>query len=370
MKIIQMRLDRRVDDSYNIYIGSGIWKSALYGVLSRLNPTGAVLVSEPGVFHHQGMRFLREWPGKPLERLSFDGGEASKTADTVMKLFSQAAEKKLDRKSLMVALGGGVTGDITGFLSSIYMRGVPFVQVPTSLLSMVDSSVGGKTGVDTPWGKNLMGAFHQPAAVIIDTDCLETLPGQEFSNGMAEVIKHSLIADAVYWRFLLDNRERIQKKDPAVLVPMIEKSVQIKRNVVEKDEKETSLRQILNFGHTVGHTLETVTEYKLPHGYAVAWGMLAEAYISVKKGYLDKAVPGLIKNMLEAYGLLDFRPLIAGINPEAAAEAARSDKKNRSGITRCVLLSSIGKIKKEGGNYSCGVSDADITESIRTLSGV
>ncbi|HHO48513.1 MAG TPA: 3-dehydroquinate synthase [Desulfobacteraceae bacterium] len=280
--------------------------------------------------------------GLEAELMTFPRGEESKNLLTVARLASTLAAANFDRKDGLIALGGGVTGDITGFLASVYMRGIPFVQVPTTLLAQVDSSVGGKTGVDIPEGKNLVGTFHQPRAVYIDTDVLRTLPRQELLGGLAEVIKYGVIADGDFFNFLEQQRERILNLDETVMPGMIARCCEIKAWVVEQDEREGDLRRILNFGHTIGHAIEAASDFTLIHGLAVAMGMAAAADLAVRTGHLRRQEAERLRKVLNDYGLP------ASIPPELDRGRIkgylRTDKKTVAGRVFFVLPTRIGEV--------------------------
>ena len=241
--------------------------------------------------------------GLTADLLSFPHGEENKNLDTIARLVSASAQLGLDRKSMFIALGGGVSGDITGFLASIYMRGVPFIQIPTSLLAQVDSSVGGKTGVDIAEGKNMVGTFYQPKAVYIDTDVLKTLPEEEYLSGMAEVIKHGFIRDNEFLGFLETNRPQLMALENAAVVRIIHTSCLIKAEVVSADERESDARRILNFGHTIGHAVEAASQFSISHGFAVAIGMVAICRIGVMKALLSAATADRYIELIKQYGL-------------------------------------------------------------------
>jgi len=276
------------------------------------------------------------------EMITFARGEASKNLDTIAELSSTLARMGFDRKDGLLALGGGVTGDITGFLAACYMRSIPFAQVPTTLLAQVDSSVGGKTGVDIPEGKNLVGAFYQPKAVFIDNQVLVQLPKSEILNGLAEVIKYGVIYDRDFFKFLEMSRKDILALDLQVLEDVIARCCKIKAAIVEADEKESDLRRILNFGHTIGHAVEAVSGYTLAHGAAVAMGMVAAAELAVLKGLLDRREKERLENLIHEFGLPVIIPQEydrAGIQKYLLA-----DKKTIGGKIFFVLPTSIGKV--------------------------
>jgi 3-dehydroquinate synthase len=276
------------------------------------------------------------------EMITFARGEESKNLATVADLCSRLARSGFDRKDGLLALGGGVTGDITGFVAASYMRSIPFAQIPTTLLAQVDSSVGGKTGVDIPEGKNLVGAFYQPKAVFIDSKVLLELPQSEFLNGLAEVIKYGVIYDRDFFQFLETSRKDILDLDLLVLEDVIARCCKIKAAVVEADEKESDLRRILNFGHTIGHAVEAVSEYKLAHGSAVAMGMVAAAELAVLKGIFDESEKERLKTLIHKFGL----PVT--IPPEydrvRIQEYLLADKKTIGGRVFFVLPTTIGKV--------------------------
>ena len=270
-------------------------------------------------------------------------GEKIKNLRTVEKLYRVFLNLGLDRKSLVVAVGGGVLGDIVGFAAATYLRGVRFVQVPTTLLAQVDASVGGKTGVDLPEGKNLIGAFHQPSAVLIDPGTLKTLPMQELRAGLAEVIKYGIIYDKGFFESLSQNVPALLKQDEKALSDVIARSCEIKAEVVAQDETEQGLRAILNFGHTIGHALEAVTNYRrYKHGEAVAIGMVSAALIGEEVGVTPAAVTQEIRTLLQTAHLPVAFP--GEIATEAILEAAQRDKKTEQGELRFVLARGIGEV--------------------------
>jgi 3-dehydroquinate synthase len=274
--------------------------------------------------------------------LSFPEGEASKHLGTIADLASRIARLGLDRKDGLIALGGGVTGDITGFLAACYMRGIPFVQVPTTLLAQVDSSVGGKTGVDIPEGKNLVGAFYQPRAVYIDSNVLLTLPQSELLNGLAEVIKYAVIYDRNLFSFLSQHRSEILGLDLPVLEEVIRVCCSIKAQVVAADEKEADLRRILNFGHTIGHAIEAASDFRLAHGSAVAMGMVAASEIAVGKGILSRQEADQIRALIADFGLATTIP--AQYDRQRIKAYLKTDKKAVAGRPFFVLPTTIGKV--------------------------
>jgi 3-dehydroquinate synthase len=286
-------------------------------------------------------------------------GERYKTLDTAARVFDALVGAKLNRDATVLALGGGVVGDIAGFAAACYQRGVGYVQVPTTLLAQVDSSVGGKTGVNHPGGKNLIGAFYQPLAVIADTDTLATLPDRELRAGLAEVIKYGCVWDVQLFDWLDLNIARLTGRDPHALAHAIERSCAIKATVVAQDERENNLRAILNFGHTFGHAIESATNYDTYlHGEAVGLGMLMAAGLSRLLGLIDGAAEERIRDLLTRTGLPTDPPRIGAAR---AFELMQMDKKVLAGTVRLVLLEAIGRAVLTG-SYAQSALDATLTE--------
>lgn len=287
----------------------------------------------------------------------FPAGEASKNMDTVQKLYLSLIENHFDRGDLLIALGGGVVGDLIGFVAATYLRGIDFLQIPTTLLAQVDSSIGGKTGVDFQQYKNMVGAFHMPRMVYMNTATLNTLPAEQFSSGMAEIIKHGLIRDEAYYRWISDHREGICGLDPELLEEMIYRSCQIKGSVVEEDPKEKGVRAHLNFGHTVGHAVEKLSDFRLSHGYSVALGMKAAAYLSKKLGYLSGEDISGILSVFASFGLPVSLPLEE--DSREILQATKSDKKMAGKQIKFIILTAVGtaQIYRE-------FTDEDLLEAI------
>ncbi|MBF0553833.1 MAG: 3-dehydroquinate synthase [Nitrospirae bacterium] len=333
--------------SYEISIETGAIDS-LGEKLSSLGFSKKIaVVSNKTVFPLYGQRVTQSLVKAGFDEVypyEIDDGEVFKDLRHVESVLNRMFKIGLDRKSAIVVLGGGVVGDLAGFAASIYMRGIALVQVPTTLLSQVDSSVGGKTGVNNIFGKNMIGTFYQPRFVCIDTDTLKTLPMRELRAGIAEVIKYGIIKDAVLFQFLKDNREKILSQDSAALKHIIHTSCRTKADVVSKDERESGLREILNCGHTAGHALETMTQYtQYLHGEAVAWGMYAEARLAAALGLLPNAAIREIKDLIEGYGLPTS--ISEDIEIEPLVDAMIYDKKTVAGAIKFVLPTEIGKVK-------------------------
>jgi 3-dehydroquinate synthase len=286
-------------------------------------------------------------------------GEQYKTLETAALVFDALVDAKMNRDATVLALGGGVVGDVAGFAAACYQRGVGYVQIPTTLLAQVDSSVGGKTGVNHPGGKNLIGAFHQPLAVIADTDTLATLPDRELRAGLAEVIKYGCVWDRQLFDWLDQNIAKLTGRDPAALTYAIERSCDIKANVVGRDERENNLRAILNFGHTFGHAIESATNYDTYlHGEAVGLGMLMAAHLSHRLGLIDGAAEERVRDILARAGLPTDPPRIGAAR---ASDLMQMDKKVLAGTVRLVLLEEIGRAVVSG-SYAKTALDATLTE--------
>ena len=331
---------------YDIHLGSGLL-SHVGGAMRAagiLRGTRVALISNPYVaplFGAEVESSLREAGFEPF-RCSVPDGEAYKTLGTVSELYSQFLERKLDRSGSVLALGGGVTGDVAGFAAATFMRGVNFVQVPTTLLAMVDASVGGKTGVDLPQGKNLVGAFKQPVLVLIDPSVLATLPEAEIRCGLAEVIKHGIISDPGLFVELEANAGALSSWQGQEAVTRIASALRVKIQIVEGDPYEDGRRAVLNLGHTVGHALEKLGGYSLSHGQSVSIGMVAAARIAVESGMAKPALARRIESVLSAWGLpVEVPPFEA----DAIYAAMAHDKKTRGRQLRWVLPISIGEVE-------------------------
>ncbi len=296
------------------------------------------LVTSPEIAQLWAEPLLAGFPHRP-EVLTIPAGESHKRLATIERLAEELAGHGADRDSVLIALGGGVLGDLTGFLAAIYMRGIPYIQVPTTALAMVDSSVGGKTGANLAAGKNLIGAFHHPLAVYADIDTLSTLPPQELRAGLQEAVKSAIIRDQDLFTFLESNAATVLNGNPEALQHVVAACVRIKAEVVEADEREGNLRMILNLGHTLGHAIEAATSYTaLLHGEAIAWGMLAALHIAQHRQTVTPAQADRTTRLIRAYGPL--KPFPA--TPEQLVALTAKDKKNRSGTRSFVLPVGIG----------------------------
>jgi 3-dehydroquinate synthase len=341
MNTLQLDLGER---SYPIHIGSqlldqaGLYKKHIKGTFTAVvtNETVAPLYADRVVKTLEGI-------GQKVKLIVLPDGEAFKTWEVLQKIFDGLLENSADRKTTLVALGGGVIGDMTGFAAACYMRGIRFIQVPTTLLSQVDSSVGGKTGINHPLGKNMVGAFHQPQAVIADLDTLKTLPPEELAAGLAEVIKHGAIADPEFLSWIEKSQDALNNCDPVAMEFAVRRSCEIKSQVVAQDEKEGGIRAILNFGHTFGHAIEAGMGYgSWLHGQAVGCGMVMAADLSVRVGLLSNADASRLKKIIQALHLPTQPPKL-GV--DRFMELMSVDKKAEGGEVRYILLNGLGQAK-------------------------
>jgi 3-dehydroquinate synthase len=337
---------RSANGTYEVLCGRGVATQSARAV-ARLGHKGAVfLVSSPRVWGYWGARFDKIFKRVRRETVLFDDREAAKNLATVEGACRQLVRAGADRRALLVAVGGGVVGDVAGYVAASYARGIGLVHIPTTLVAQVDSAIGGKTGVNLPEGKNLVGAFYPPKLVVADPDLLRTLPQREFRSGIYEIIKYGVIGDASLFQFLEQKMEKLLRRDPAALDFVIERSVAQKARVVSRDEHESGLREILNFGHTFAHALESVTRYrKYLHGEAVAWGMVAASNLAVANNILSMQYAGRLTNLIARVGPLPPWPSVSAARLIAAMQA---DKKTRAGRLRFVLPERIGKVR-------CGV---------------
>ena len=324
--------------SYPIHIGPGLIGSAELYAPHR--PGGRVAIVTNSVVAPLYLQAVKQASGASTEIVLPDG-EHTKSWETLNRVFDALFAARCGRDTLIVALGGGVIGDLAGFAAAIYQRGVPFVQVPTTLLAQVDSSVGGKTAINHAAGKNMIGAFHQPRAVIADVAALDTLPVRELRAGLAEVIKHGLALDAAFVDWLERNLEKLLARDRAALTHAVRRSCELKARIVAHDERESGARALLNFGHTFGHAIESATGYGAwLHGEAVAAGMVMAAELSALMGHLRKTEVARVRELLERAGLPVAGPALA---PERLIELMALDKKAVKGRSRFVLLEAIGR---------------------------
>ena len=354
--------------NYSVTIAPGLLRT-LYPRLRRLTPgktPSLFVVTSPAIWALWHNRFLASFPSNQQPTTLFlPAGESHKRLATVESLAQQLALAGADRDSILLAFGGGVVGDVTGFLAAIYMRGIRYVGLPTTLLAQVDSSLGGKTGVNLLAGKNLIGAFHHPLAVFSDIDLLATLPAAELRAGLQETIKSGIIRDAKLFRYMEQKAEIILSANPSALARVVAASVRVKAEVVSRDEKESGLRMVLNFGHTVGHAIEAATRYrKLLHGEAVAWGSIAALHLSLNRGLIAPEDFARMANLILRYGPIP--PFKVAATPQASAARlvalTSADKKKRSGRRAFVLATAIGRTE-----VAYDVTDAELLAATKFM---
>jgi 3-dehydroquinate synthase len=340
---VRVELGRR---SYDVTIGAGV-QSEVVSLLGQ--PSSVLVISDANVAPLYAERLVGWFAsaGWNARLASQPAGEVAKSLREIEKLYDALIDMKADRQTIVVAVGGGVVGDAAGFAAASYARGLPFVQVPTTLLAAVDSSVGGKVGVNHPAAKNIIGAFHQPRAVFIDTDTLATLPSREFSAGMAEVVKYGMILDAEFFEWLERNIAGVMERNPDHVAHIIERSCQLKAHVVERDEYETTgLRAVLNFGHTFGHAYEALSNYgTLLHGEAVSIGMVDAALLARELGRIPEEVVSRLEALLKACHLPTKLPAEMSLDAKQVIETMRLDKKSVAGKLRFILPTKIGHVE-------------------------
>jgi 3-dehydroquinate synthase len=341
-----------------IVIGAGSLHTVGAELRAALPNRRIAIISDDTVAPLYAARVAASCAPAAVAVLAVPAGEASKTREQWARLTDELLAAGFGRDSAIVALGGGVVGDLAGFVAATYMRGVPFVQVPTSLLAMIDASVGGKTGVDTAAGKNLVGAFHHPALVIADPNTLSTLPASHIRNGLAEAIKHAVITSRAEYDWLASNLDALLRSggpDPALAEQLVRRNVAIKCGVVARDEREAGLRKTLNFGHTIGHAIESLSEYTMLHGECIAIGMIVEARIGAFADETDRALTGEIGWLVRNAGLPTAVP--KSMTPAAIIAATRSDKKARAGEVEYALPAALGQMAGADRGFGVRISD-------------
>lgn len=363
---------------YDVHIEPGILLSLPELLAGALGRRKLVLITDDVVG-----RYYEEWTRAALEhgargghwgdagirlrceaRLTFPAGESSKTRETWIRLSDEMLGLGLDRQAAVVALGGGVVGDLGGFVAATFLRGIPYAQVPTTLLAMLDASVGGKVGVDTPLGKNLIGAFHPPAVVAADPLTLLSLPDRTYRAGLAEAIKHGVIADAKYFAWMEANAGRLLGRDLEALTQLVHRSVEIKAAVVSEDEREGGRRAILNAGHTIAHALEHDSDYRLPHGEAVALGLIGECRIAERMALAPAGLAGRVERLVGALGL---PTRTTGVQIARVLETMLHDKKNREGQVRLALPIGLGAMHQGAGTWTVPVTEELLASAVSGL---
>jgi len=365
MEKIKVNLKKVEDISYEIVIGKKLLSKIPFE-LRKINLAHSyAIISDSNVSQLYGKKLLDRFKKSNLKSIliTFPAGEKNKNRGTKIILENEMLKAGLARDSALIALGGGVVGDVAGFVAANFNRGIPYIQVPTTLVACVDSSIGGKTGIDTPYGKNLIGAFHQPYKVYIDIETLETLHKKEIREGLAEVIKYGVIRDEELFKFLEKNLNKLFSYRSEILVPIIKRCCEIKGKIVELDEKESNLRKILNFGHTIGHAIEKQFDYEITHGEAISLGMIAEGRIAMELGIFKNQDLQRLRILLKKAGLPTRFP--SKINLKDMIASMKLDKKARRGNIEMVLPRKIGEMSETGGIFGRKISKTQITKALQ-----
>src|SRR5947199_3711826 len=351
------------DASYDIVIGRGLLADLPAFVKAACPASRYVVITDSHVAKLYGKQVMARFHDATLQAhlFEFPAGEQSKTRETWAAISDGLFATQIGRDSAVIALGGGVVGDVAGFVAATYLRGIPCIQVPTTLLAMIDSSIGGKTGVDVPAGKNLLGAFHQPRLVVADLDVLGSLPPPQLAAGMAEAVKHGVIADRQYFDVLEQEHAAVTTRDVGALERVVRRSVEIKAEVVAADEREAGRRAILDLGHTVAHAIEATTKFATLHGAAVAIGMAYEARLAEALGIAEPGTAARVRRLLERYNLPLDLPGEASV--DALVAAMQFDKKAREGTVRFALPRAIGHMYADGKSWTV-VAPEDVVRNV------
>jgi 3-dehydroquinate synthase len=352
---------------YPIFISTGGWNGLGEFCRHNFNDYNFVFVSDSGIpkkYIHQAQDEIRTDRDEP-DIIFFLEGEKNKTYDTLVAIHNHLFERNIGKKTVILALGGGVTGDLAGFAAATFKRGIPYIQLPTTLLAQVDSSVGGKTAVNNQFGKNMIGVFHNPAAVFINISTLETLDHRHFLNGLAEVIKTAIIGDRILFKYLAENYEKIVTKNSDAVSYIIHRSISVKKKIVEADPFEKGLRQILNFGHTAGHAVEKASNYKLLHGEAIAIGMRIESELLHRKNKISLEDYEKIEEILEHYGLGGEKVGGYKINVNEVENSIQQDKKRQKKDVPIIAIEKIGKTSKNENGYILQVKAEEILNAFK-----
>lgn len=367
MRQVRVRLKSRVDESYRIFAGIGSVDKL--PELIRASGQGGIIAlvidANAASFHEERITSLLDRTGRPWVKYVQPSGEEHKTREAKERIEDFLFQSGLGRSSLIVAAGGGVTGDMAGFTAATFMRGIPVIQLPTTLLSQVDSSVGGKTGLDTPAGKNMVGAFHQPVGVITDPVFLKTLEDDEYLSGFGEILKHALLFDRKLYQLLLDKKDLLLQRDPELVSGVVAINCALKARVVKRDAKEAEYRKTLNLGHTFAHALESVTNFRVKHGIAVLHGLCAEACIGSVAGLLCQEVVDAVFRLVEAYLPEDKR--WREYDPDKLIAAMGFDKKNRDASIYFSLVDRVGSPLKLDKKYAFAIPERLIREGIQVF---
>lgn len=349
---VKVNLQTNIDNSYDIVIKEGLLSEIGHDVKNEGLAYRYAIITDDTVGRLYGEKLLHDFKthGLNAELIVFPAGEKSKNRETKAWIEDRMLESGFARDSAVIALGGGVPGDMAGYVAATYTRGLPYVQIPTSLVACVDSSIGGKTAVDTPHGKNLIGAFYQPWRVYVDIATLSSLDEKNIREGLAEVIKYGVISDGALFKFVDENLDKIFSYDCEALTHIVKRGCEIKARVVEKDERESDLRKILNFGHTIGHAVENLSGYTISHGEAISIGMVAEGRLSVEMGLWGENELKSLTELIKKAGLPTDIPKSMDI--KEINQAMKLDKKSRGGSIEMVLPKSIGKMALSDSGYA------------------
>jgi len=350
------------NSDYTVNIGKNILPQLAKFISEKFADHQLVIITDENVHRDQYQNLIKYLDEKKIHLIINKPGEESKSREVKNRIDDEMLSENFTRKTLIIGFGGGVVGDLSGYIAATYKRGIPFVQVPTSLLSMVDSSVGGKTGINTKYGKNLIGSFWQPAAVFADINMLETLPQVEFLNGFAECIKAALILDEDLFEFMENNINKIVNRDYDSVFHVVKRCVELKKQVVNLDTREKGIRQILNFGHTVGHAMETLSHYGIKHGFGVSIGMAVELKMSQLTGDITEEDYNRVITFLKKAGMM--YKVSAEFSVEQISEIMLADKKAEKGVIKYVLLDKIGSYRVVKNKFSFSLGDEIVRESI------
>lgn len=366
MTEVRISLVREEDLSYTARIGAEILPSALADIGELLPGRRVFVVTDANVKAAGHLDALAQ--GREVAAFVIDPpGEQSKHMRTVTAILDAMEQRGYGRDSVIVALGGGTVGDIAGFVAAIFKRGVPYAQVPTTTLAQADSAVGGKVGVDSEWSKNAYGAFKQPSRVYVDVSTLLTLDDREYRSGLVESVKHGMIADADYFAYLETNIDALLRRECAVLETIARRNIEIKAGVVERDPEEKGLRQVLNYGHTIGHAIEIAGGFELRHGEAVALGIRAALRIAVEMGLLEEGIEARAAALLSKLGMPEKCP--SRFSDEALLDIMSRDKKSVGAVPRFVLVDRIGRVHHEGDAYAFPVKAPIIKKALDAVRG-
>lgn len=357
MEKVRVNLKKTEDRSYEILIGEDILKKIPLDLKNKKTVHSYVIISDSNVASLYGQKLLKGLTNSGLNShlISFPAGEVHKDRDTKARIEDEMSKLKIGRDSCVIALGGGVVGDVAGFVAATYNRGIPYIQVPTTLVACVDSSIGGKAAVDTPYGKNLIGAFYQPWRVYIDVNTLRTLHEKEIREGLAEVVKYGVIKDKNLFEYLEKNIDHIFSFNTDALIHIIKRGCEIKGQVVELDEKESNLRKILNFGHTIGHAIENISDYKISHGEAISMGMVTEGKIALELGFWKLDEYERLVSLFNKTGLPTKPP--HSLDLSRMINTMKLDKKARQRRIEMVLPRKIGAMVEVDGSYGIKIEE-------------